>query len=77
MPYILTWGILVKCQDLRRDDKTPVVDFNPKRSLARYAQTNFLFGICLPVFRLQWNPIAPSKQKNICSKIEVIIIITC
>ena len=34
---------------------------------------NFLFGICFPVFRLQWNPIAPSKQKNICSKIEVIM----
>ena len=49
---------------------------NPKRTLGPYAQTNFLFGICFPVFRLQWNSIAPSKQKNICSKIEVIIIIT-
>ena len=49
---------------------------NPKRSLGRYAQTNFLFGRCLPVFRLQWSPIAPSKRKHICSKIEVVIIIT-
>ena len=80
---------------------TPV-GLNPKRSLGRYAQTNFginptisrhgiaqarlalliwlnemvLFGICLPVSRLQWNPIAPSKREHIFSKTEVVIIIT-
>ncbi|MGN0036196.1 MAG: hypothetical protein ACI36X_03125, partial [Bacteroidaceae bacterium] len=48
----------------------------PKRSLGLYAQTNFLFGICVPVSRLQWSPIAPSKREHICSKIEVVIIIT-
>ena len=48
----------------------------PKRSLGRYAQTNLLFGICLPVSRLQWNPIAPSKREHIFSKTEVVIIIT-
>ena len=53
-----------------------VTKLNPKRSLERYAQTNFLFGICFSVFQLQWNPIAPSKQKNIYSKIDVFIIIT-
>ena len=35
-----------------------------------------LFGICLPVSRLQWSPIAPSKREHIFSKIEVVIIIT-
>lgn len=35
-----------------------------------------LFVICIPVSRLQWNPIAPSKRKYICSKIKDIIIIT-
>ena len=35
-----------------------------------------LFGICLPVSRLQWNPIAPSKREHIFSKTEVVIIIT-
>ena len=39
--------------------------FNPNRSLDYYAQTNFLFVICLSVFRLQWNPIAPSKRRDI------------
>ena len=38
---------------------------NPNRSLDYYAQTNFLFVICLSVFRLQWNPIAPSKRRDI------------
>ena len=28
-----------------------------------------LFVICLSVYQLQWNPIAPSKRKDICSKI--------
>ena len=28
-----------------------------------------LFVICLSAYRLQWNPIAPSKRKDICSKI--------
>ena len=37
----------------------------PNRSLDYYAQTNFLFVICLSVFRLQWNPIAPSKRRDI------------
>ena len=27
-----------------------------------------LFVICLSVYQLQWNPIAPSKRKDICSK---------
>ena len=35
-----------------------------------------LFVICLSVFRLQWNPIAPSKRRDICSKTRVVIIIT-
>ena len=30
----------------------------------------------LPVSRLQWNPIAPSKREHIFSKTEVVIIIT-
>ena len=41
------------------------IKFNPNRSLDYYAQTNFLFVICLSVFRLQWNPIAPSKRRDI------------
>ena len=49
---------------------------NPNRSLDCYAQTYFLFVISIPVSRLQWNPIAPSKRKYICSKIEDVIIIT-
>ena len=35
-----------------------------------------LFVICFVTSRLQWNPIAPSKWQNTCSKIKVIIIIT-
>ena len=50
--------------------------FNPNRSFGCYAQTHFLFVISIPVSRLQWNPIAPSKRKYICSKIEDVIIIT-
>ena len=50
--------------------------FNPNRSLDYYAQTNFLFVICLSVFRLQWNPIAPSKRRDIWTKTRVVIIIT-
>ena len=50
--------------------------FIPNRSLDYYAQTNFLFVICLSVFRLQWYPIAPSKRRDICSKTRVVIIIT-
>ena len=49
---------------------------NPNRSLDYYALTNFLFVICLSVFRLQWNPIAPSRRRDICSKTRVVIIIT-
>ena len=49
---------------------------NPNRSLDYYAQTNFLFVICLSVFQLQWNPIAPSKRRDIWSKTRVVIIIT-
>ena len=41
----------------------------PNRPLDCYAQTYFLFVICLSVYQLQWNPIAPSKRKDICSKI--------
>ncbi len=43
----------------------PHENINPNRSLDYYAQTNFLFVICLSVFRLQWNPIAPSKRRDI------------
>ena len=50
--------------------------FNPNQPLDYYAQTNSLFVICLSVFRLQWNPIAPSKRRDICSKTRVVIIIT-
>ena len=42
---------------------------NPNRPLDCYAQTCFLSVICLSAYRLQWNPIAPSKRKDICSKI--------
>ena len=35
-----------------------------------------LFVICLSVFRLQWNPIAHSKRRDIYSKTRVVIIIT-
>ena len=46
-------------------DEKYIKTFNPNRSLDYYAQTNFLFVICLSVFRLQWNPIAPSKRRDI------------
>ncbi len=49
---------------------------NPNRSLDCYALTRFLFVICPAAFRLQWNPIAHSKQQDICSKIKDVIIIT-
>ena len=42
---------------------------NPKSPLGCYAQTYFLFVICLSAYRLQWNPIAPSKRKDSYSKI--------
>ncbi len=42
----------------------PLPCLNPNRPLDCYAQTNFLFGIFLFVFPLQWNPIAPSKRKR-------------
>ncbi|MBR7027971.1 MAG: hypothetical protein IKI05_00990, partial [Bacteroidaceae bacterium] len=32
-----------------------------------YALTRFLIVICFAAFRSQWNPIARSKQQNICS----------
>ena len=35
-----------------------------------------LFVIFLSAFPLQWNPIAPSNRKEICSKIQDVIIIT-
>ena len=35
-----------------------------------------LFVIFLFAFQLQWNPIAPSNRKEICSKIQAVIIIT-
>ena len=46
-----------------------VSSLNPNRPLDCYAQTYFLFVIYLSVYQLQWNPIAPSKRKDICSKI--------
>ena len=42
----------------------------PNRSLGGYALIRFLFVICFADYRLQWNPIAPSNQQNICSKIN-------
>ena len=39
----------------------------PNRSLGCYALTRFLIVICFAAFRSQWNPIARSKQQNICS----------
>ena len=41
-----------------------------------YALTSFLLVICPAAFRLQWNPIAHSKQQDICSKIKAVFIIT-
>ena len=38
--------------------------FIPNRPLDCYAQTYLLFVICLSVYQLQWNPIAPSKRKD-------------
>ena len=46
-------------------------DINPN-SLDCYALTNFLFVICFVAFQSQWNPIAPSNQQNICSKIKML-----
>ena len=51
-------------------------DLNPNRSLDWYALMSLLLVICFVASRLQWNPIAPSKRQNICSKIKAIIIIT-
>ena len=45
-------------------------------AITYHYKSNFLFVICLSVFRLQWNPIAPSKRRDICSKTRVVIIIT-
>ena len=49
---------------------------NPNWSLGCYAQICFLFVICFTAFRLQWNPIAPSNQQNIYSKIKNYYLIT-
>ena len=49
--------------------------FNPNRSLDCDALTKPSFCHLFRPSRLQWNPIAPSKCQNICSKIKPIIII--
>ena len=68
--------LFMDCKGRSFTTVTGLWKLNPNRSLDYYAQTNFLFVICLSVFRLQWNPIAPSKRRDIWTKTRVVIIIT-
>ena len=57
----------INCHHHNANDR---FELNPNWSLGCYAQICFLFVICFTAFRLQWNPIAPSNQQNIYSKIK-------